>query len=165
MKNTAEADRIQSKLIQISHMHFSRVFQQFGSLGVHPGQCGMLWILRQEDGLSQSELAKRLKIKPSTVTVSIRRMEKAGLLERRADREDMRRNRIYLTDHAKNILEKAKKIFDENEKIMTEGSSEAEQCLLLRLLNQIIENLERAAPSDEENYCRIKPLKEEKPYA
>lgn len=109
MKNTAEADRIQSKLIQISHMQFSRVFQQFGSLGVHPGQCGMLWILRQEDGLSQSELAKRLKIKPSTVTVSIRRMEKAGLLERRADREDMRRNRIYLTDHAKNILEKAKK--------------------------------------------------------
>ncbi len=164
MKMT-EIDGIQSRLIQISHIHFPRLFRQFGSLGIHPGQCGMLWILHREDGLSQSELAKRLKIKPSTVAVSIRRMEKAGLLERRADKEDMRRNRIYLTGRAQDILEKSKEIYRENEKIMTEGISEAEQYLLIRLLNQIIENLERAAPSDGGDYCQLETFKEDKPYA
>lgn len=160
-----EIDGIQSRLIQISHIHFPKLFRQFGSLGIHPSQCGMLWILHRENGLSQSELAKRLKIKPSTVAVSIRRMEKAGFLERRADKKDLRRNCIYLTDRAQEILEKSKEIYRENEKIMTEGISEAEKCLLIRLLNQIIENLERAEPSGCEGYCQIEMLKEDEPYA
>lgn len=160
-----EIDGIQSRLIQISHIHFPKLFRQFGNLGIHPSQCGMLWILHRENGLSQSELAKRLKIKPSTVAVSIRRMEKAGFLERRADKKDLRRNCIYLTDRAQEILEKSKEIYRENEKIMTEGISEAEQYLLIRLLNQIIENLERAEPSGCEGYCQIEMLKEDEPYA
>lgn len=154
-------DRIQGKFMKISHMYFTRIFQQLSKLGVHPGQCAMLWMLRREDGLSQNELSKRLKVKPSTVAVSIRRMEKSGLIERRADREDMRKNKIYLTEHAKSILEESETILDENEKLMTEGLSETERCLLLRLLDQIIGNLERMAPYAGEAGCPLEAVKEE----
>ncbi len=63
--------------------HYYRTHVLLEEIGVYPGQPPMLFILNQEDGLSQKKLANKLKIKPSTITVMLKRMEKANLIVRK----------------------------------------------------------------------------------
>ena len=53
-----------------------------------------LW---QDDGLRCGDLADRLGVEPPTVTRTLRRLESCGLVERRADPEDARSLRVYLS--------------------------------------------------------------------
>ncbi len=43
----------------------------------------ILAVLWKEDGCSQKELASQLGVKPPTVTVSIQRLEKIGIIVRK----------------------------------------------------------------------------------
>lgn len=142
-RNCSEGqDGIQSLVIRISHLQFSKMFQQFSSTGVHPGQLPMIKLVGNQEGLSQKEIAKFLNTKPSTVTVSLKRMENAGLIERRADEKDQRVTRIYLSRQGQDIYAKMKVMVEHNEKHLLRGFTESEMCLLQRFLKQMLENLE-----------------------
>lgn len=142
-----EQDGIQTMVIRISHLYLSNMYQQLSSIGVHPGQLPMIRLLGNHEGLSQKEIAKYLKTKPPTVTVSLRRMESVGLIERRPDAKDGRVSRIYLSVRGRDIYEKMKIIVAYNEKYLLQGFTESEMCLLQRFLKQMMENLE-SIPSE-----------------
>lgn len=143
-----ESDGIQALLIRISHQYFVKMYQQLSATGVHPGQIPMIKVLGKHDGLSQKEIAQMLKIKPPTVTVSLKRMENAGLIERRPDREDQRIIRIYLSDAGIDIYKKMKIMVDYNERHLLKDFTQSEMCLLQRFLKQMLENVERIPPSE-----------------
>ena len=54
-------------------------------------------MLSANDGVSQRDLADMLHVARPTVTRMLQGMEKAGLVERRADETDQRLTRVYLT--------------------------------------------------------------------
>ncbi|CAK9085191.1 Transcriptional regulator SlyA [Durusdinium trenchii] len=56
---------------------------------------------------SQSELAEHLGIEPHTLAGILSRMERDGLLDRRSCDQDRRRNKIYPTQRAEEIWERA----------------------------------------------------------
>lgn len=68
--------------------------------GVTIGQWKVMVMLVRQNGLTQKEIADRLNLEAPTLIPIIDRMEKDGLLERKADPEDRRINRIYRTDKA-----------------------------------------------------------------
>lgn len=72
----------------------------FARDGIHPAQGFCIKTIRKHEGLSQRELADYLHIERATATVMLQKMERAGLIERRADPDDMRITRIYLTPRA-----------------------------------------------------------------
>ena len=55
-------------------------------------------------------------VKPATVTVMIKRLEKTGFVERKDDKNDQRISRIFLTEKGKNICENLKEMHAEIEK-------------------------------------------------
>ena len=55
-------------------------------------------------------------MKPPTVTVSIQRLEKNGLLIRRQDEKDLRVSRIYLSDAGNAIIKEGMQLAREGEK-------------------------------------------------
>lgn len=63
--------------------------------GLHPGQDLLLSQLWHEDGLTQTELANRLRIEAPTVTKAVQRLERAGFLRR--EPAGGRKRRIVLT--------------------------------------------------------------------
>ena len=67
----------------------------------------------------------------------------AGFLFRKADEKDQRVSRIYLTEKGKQAKERGMKRVEENEKILLDGFSDAELCLLRRFLEQITENIDK----------------------
>lgn len=88
---------IQSLIMEISRMYMDKCFVKLKNIGIHPRQIPILAVLYKEDGYSQKELARQLGVKPPTVTVSIQRLEKSGLLIRKQDEKDQRVSRIYLS--------------------------------------------------------------------
>lgn len=94
--------------------------------------------------MSQKEISQKLNISPPTVAVSIKRLERAGFLERKTDEKDQRKSRIYLTEEGRDMIRKSKAYIEENEKVLFKGFSESELCLLRRFFDQMIFNLEQA---------------------
>ena len=96
----------------------------------------------------QKELASQLGVKPPTVTVSIQRLEKIGIIVRKQDEKDQRISRIYLTEEGKAIINEGMRMVKEGEKQVLTGFSESELCLMKRFCIQIKENIE-AMPAPE----------------
>src|SRR4051794_633360 len=74
--------------------HRGNVGTVLSEIGLHAGQEMVLSHLWRKDGLTPSELADRLGVEPPTVTNTLSRMEKAGLLERRRHPQDARCTRV-----------------------------------------------------------------------
>jgi MarR family transcriptional regulator for hemolysin len=73
------------------------------SLGLTRAQWVVIARLHRRPGLSQSEVADLLEIEKATAGRLIDRMEAKGWLERRADPNDRRINRLHLTAEAEHL--------------------------------------------------------------
>ena len=77
---------------------FARALERRLALhGVALGQFPLLLTLWEEDGLTQSEIARRLLIEQPTVANTLKRMERDGLIVASADPQNRRLVRIGLT--------------------------------------------------------------------
>ena len=132
---------IQSLIMEISRMYMEKCFVKLKKVGIHPRQIPILAVLYRRDGCGQNELAQELGVKPPTVTVSIQRLEKNGLLIRRQDEKDQRVSRIYLSDAGNAIIKEGMQMAREGEKRILSGFSESELCLMRRFCQQIKENI------------------------
>lgn len=137
-------------LHQIIRGFFGRSFVMLESVNVHPGQVLMLHHLSKKDGLSQKELAEKLFVKPSTITVMINRMEAVGYVKREADIEDKRITRIIITEKGKEAFVKVEEIRKELEREALRDITEEEKAELKRLLLKIKGNLHKEGLENDE---------------
>ena len=86
--NKASKASFLGMFMQIDRRFMGKCFGQMQEFGIYPGQIPVLGLLAHRDGLSQKEIAERLRIKPPTVNVTVQRLEKAGFLYRKADEKD-----------------------------------------------------------------------------
>lgn len=128
-------------LVHIMRLYFTQTYRLMEAVGVHPGQIPLLSSLHQQNGLSQRELVERMMVKPPTVAVMIRRMEGAGLVERRSDEHDQRVSRIFLTRKGEEVFSRVNSLIHELDERMFEDISPEEQLLMRRLFLQIRKNL------------------------
>ena len=113
----------------------------FDGIGLQRGRFPMLQVLLHHEGCTQIEIAEQLRISPASVAVTLRRMERDGLVQRRADTQDQRCKRIYGTEKAKEIARQSRDFFDALDAKMFEGLSEAEMETLGALLERIFDNI------------------------
>ncbi|NLS05080.1 MarR family transcriptional regulator [Rhizobium sp. P32RR-XVIII] len=59
------------------------------------------------EGISQQELARKLLVGRSNMSMLLPQMEKRGLIERRGDDKDKRVLRLYLTEEGRSVTERA----------------------------------------------------------
>jgi DNA-binding MarR family transcriptional regulator len=90
--------------------------ERFAAAGfpeVRPAYGSLLIPLFEEDGLRQGELARRARLSKQTLTTMARALEAAGLVERRADPDDARAKRLFLTKRARDFAPVAAQILAE----------------------------------------------------
>ena len=80
---------------------------------MRPAYGALLVPLYEEDGLRQGELARRARLSKQTMTTMARALERAGLVERRADPGDARATRLYLTARAHELRPVAERVLAE----------------------------------------------------
>lgn len=109
--------------------------------GVRIGQLPALLALYEEDGLTQSELARRTGVEQPTMAVALRRMERDGLVRRAADASDHRKAQVWLTARAVGIREPLQRQREELDETSLAGLSIEERERLKRLLLRMRANL------------------------
>jgi MarR family transcriptional regulator, organic hydroperoxide resistance regulator len=128
-------------LANVCHLHHTRAHQLFESLGLYRGQPPVLQALWEQEGLTQTDLAERLRNTPATTTRMLQRMEKAGFIQRRPDAGDQRVTRVYLTDAGRAVQTQVETIFQTMEAETFANFSPEEKMQISRFLKQIRENL------------------------
>lgn len=67
----------------------------------------VLNVLGEEDGMTVGAIADRLALDSSTVTPPVKRMEAAGLVERRRSKIDERQVHVWLTEDGRALLQRS----------------------------------------------------------
>src|SRR5215510_9350897 len=86
--------------------------RRLAAFGVTPVQYALLKVLWERDGQTGSELGDRLLLDSATITGVLDRLERAGLLERRADAADRRVHRIFVTARGRDLQPALDRVMD-----------------------------------------------------
>jgi DNA-binding MarR family transcriptional regulator len=143
MSQERVSESIDFLLAQVCRLHHSRARTLLEEFGLFRGQPPLLFALWEKEGLTHSELAEHLHVQPATITKMIKRMERAGFIERSQDAEDQRVSRVYLTDAGRSIRDAVEGVLCELEEQTFAGFRSEERALLNQFLLRIRNNLMR----------------------
>jgi DNA-binding MarR family transcriptional regulator len=124
-------------LIKVVKSHRNQLAAALVPLGLHVGQELLLNQLWKQDGLTQGELIARLGVEPPTVTKTLQRLERAGIVFRAPDPDRPRVGRVHLTDVGKALREPVEAIWATMDEDLLSGFDAAERDLLARLLRSL----------------------------
>lgn len=143
MSRPPEPESIGSIFSQVSRLEHVRAHELLEELGLYRGQHRILRALWAQDGLTHTELGEQAHVRPSTISTTIQRMEKAGLVERKHDAEDQRVSRVYLTQEGRALQGNVEQAWRRLEQETFAGLTLEERIVLRRLFLQMRENLMR----------------------
>src|SRR4051794_27516735 len=132
-------------LLSVAHRRFQRWMAAQPASEVTPAQAGLLFILGKQDGSLMGEAGAALDLGPAGISGLVDRTAAAGLVERRADREDGRAWRVWLTPKGRTALVQAKANAAQGNAALTEGFTSAEIDIVARWLTSIQDKFPRGA--------------------
>src|SRR5437764_4974696 len=127
-------------LTRIAFRLFSRTLERRTlPKGVSSGQWPFLRALWNEEGLTQRELSRRVRMQEPTTFTALNSMVSAGLVRREPSTEDRRKIHIFLTPRAR--MMRAELLIDvaEVNAIAGEGIDKADMAVLRRVLARLSE--------------------------
>ena len=105
----------------------------------------MLLLIRQP-GMTLGQLSRALGVASATASVSVKRMEKAGFIEKRVDEKDARIVRLYPTPVAEDAPKKNHQKMNPMEQVLTAGMSQEQVLTLAGLLERALQNVGKENP-------------------
>lgn len=127
-------------------MHLNGALSAAG-VRVTVAQTGILFLLKQKDGRSMTELSQILGIDNSTMTGLTDRLEKAGFLERHASPSDRRASHIHITLQGLQETEGAKRVIRRVNEEIKRGFSGEDIDAFKRVLNGFFSKFNRVGNS------------------
>lgn len=135
---------ISYRISLISRLQRTRFDARARSLGITRAQWRAFYAISCEEGASQRRIAELIEVTEVTAGRLIDRLIDSGWVERRADVTDRRTHRMYLTPLAATMLERLAMLGADEDAIALAGIGEADRAVALRVLNQVVANLEAA---------------------
>ncbi len=131
-------------LMDVARMLRTYADQRARQFGISRAQWVVLIRLDRSEGLKQSELAEILDLQPISLTRLLDRLAENGQIERRADPNDRRANRLYLTPAAHPLIEQLAKLGTDMMETVLDGLDGKANERLLRDLTLMKDNLRAA---------------------
>lgn len=141
MKKKPTPKELNFRVIRLSHIIDNHFRKFLANEGLFIGQHKMLVCLIDNNGATAGFLAKKLNISPATASVSIKKMEKAGFIQKKPDKNDSRIIRLYATEKAKETADRVFLMFRNTDNLMLKGFSDDEKKQFKAYLERAIENL------------------------
>ena len=120
-------------LVDLEDLHA----EHLAPVGVSGRELAVLLLLDSRDPESQQQAARRLGVDRTTMVGLLDGLEAKGLVERRADAGDRRRNVVELTDAGQTALVQAVHASDEAERQLLAELDDAESVQLRTLLTRL----------------------------
>lgn len=123
----AQISQLLKDISQFGRLHREAGFQP---LGISPRHAAYIQEIGAAPGLSQDQLAQRVRVNKSNVARQLAIMEEEGYVERRSCGRDKRVMRLYPTEKALALLPAIRAVLDSWEDRLTEGLTDTERQLL-----------------------------------
>ena len=91
--------------------------------------------------LNQSELAEHVGVRRATISVALRPLEKAGLVERTSDPDDRRVMQVVATEKSQELRPRVYEVWEQLNQEMISGLNPEEIRAFDRLLRKVRRNL------------------------
>src|SRR5258708_17428526 len=125
-------------LLSVAQRRLQRwIAAQTQQSGVTAAQSGLLFVLGQRDGVLMGEAGAALDLGPPGISGLVDRMTAADLIKRRADPDDGRAWRLWLTPAGRGALALSKAGLSEINARLTEGFTDAEIDVVARWLTNL----------------------------
>ena len=112
-----------SQLVESSRLLRNFIDHRAKGRGTTRAQWIVLFRLREQEGLSQVDLADVLELQPISLVRLLDRLVEHGLVERRHDPKDRRANRLFLTDAGRQLVDDLDSLRDANATDVLQGVS------------------------------------------
>ncbi len=122
-------------------MFFQHFAASFGDRNITPGQLGLLILISENPGISQTALAKAARIERSTLGEVVGALEKRGLVDRRRMPRDRRSHAVHLSEQGRKTLDEIMPLVHDHELDATSSLSAEERENLLALLRCLTSDL------------------------
>ncbi len=116
--------------------------------GVTMSQLALLYWVTASPGCGVQDMADGLDLTAPTVSVGVRRLEKAGLLERQPDPQDGRAIQLFLTTQGQELCQQVRAFRREKMRLLLKGLTAEESTTLVTLLEHAISTAEKGAKSE-----------------
>lgn len=117
--------------------------ERLQKLGLFGGQERIILLLRDQDGLTPSQIAEKLNVSPPTIAKSIARLTARGVLVRRVDKSDRRRANVFLSNVGHSMVKSIKKEQRKWQKKVLRSVSKDEKAELSKQLKHILSNIDQ----------------------
>ena len=129
------------RFVQVARFHRRRAADLLGELDLHPGQEMILENLWTRGTMNQSDLSDHVGVRRATLSVALRPLEKAGLIERICDPDDRRVMQVTATEKSQELRLKVYEIWGQINREMISGLETDEVRTFDRLLRKVRRNL------------------------
>lgn len=110
--------------------------------GLYLGQPRILFALNDQPGMTQNDLVTMFYVSKESISVSVKRLESAGLLERSSCVDDRRCKKLFLTAKGTAILTDLNTTFESVNHSLFSKLEDHEKVELNRILDKMMEGLE-----------------------
>jgi MarR family transcriptional regulator, transcriptional regulator for hemolysin len=132
-------DTLPHRLAVAGRLLRTRADAELADLGVGAPGLGVLLRLAEADGLTQAELSRRQRVEAPTMSRMVDRLERDGLVERRADPDDRRASRIALTGAGRDVARRGGAVVGALDALAFAGLDAGERRVLSGLLGRVID--------------------------
>ncbi|MCR5684075.1 MAG: family 43 glycosylhydrolase [Lachnospiraceae bacterium] len=139
------------ELIYLYSAHRKYNFHRFSELGLTTGQPKVLSILYDNEGFVQKDLAARCMVEPATMTSLLARMERDGLIFRKAHngQNGKRVQSVFLTEKGRQMAKTVREITGDSDMVALSELSDEEQEQFLTYMHKIRVSLEKKLETEE----------------
>ncbi len=129
--------------------HLARLFVKSINEGIEPlgssaGQFPILLLLWEGNDISPSEISRRLDIEKATVTNTLNRMERDGLIQRAKDPNDARASIISISEKGLSLRDDMLQVAMGINKKATDSIDQKDFDIFLKVAQTMISNLSKA---------------------
>lgn len=131
-----------STISRMQRLYAKSLHMRLGPYDVKPGYLDILTALWNKDGVTQKQLKSVMAIEQATLSNTLTRMERDGLIAREPDRKDRRLRYIKLTDKGQSLEPVVLSAIDDLQSSVNKGLTINDRRYFNRILRQMTEQLE-----------------------
>lgn len=149
------------RLIDRIHiLHRIHMFRNTEKSGLYPGQPPVLHYIKEHPGCTQREISEFLQISTPSIANSVKRMQRAGLLEKHTDEADQRRSSLTITQEGRSRLRSCDVSMEEIDDSAFQGIPPEDLAVFCRCLEKIAENLSSEEYRNKDFFSLLAAVKE-----
>jgi len=131
-----------TQLSRFQRLYARSLAVRLAPLGVQSGYLGVLHYLWQNDGITQKALHQLMPVEQATLSNTLGRMERDGLIVRTPNSEDKRCHRITLTPRASALKPRVMQAIGDLRAAVNAGLTVNDRRYFRRIMRQMTEALE-----------------------